>query len=215
MQLTGRLPILGLRTSQSKAAMPFSLIPFLLLAIPIAEIAVFILVGGQIGILWTFALILLTAILGSILLRVQGFQIVNRLREETNAGRIPGRELGDGAMILVAGVLLLTPGFVTDTLGFLLFFPPFRSLIWSFLASRIRIIDPAEMRNSPFGQSGRYHRHEDGVVDLDPDEFSDLNEKKPNPASPWHDKYLDGHPQDEHSEAGPKHEGRTPPGNEQ
>jgi len=71
--------------------MRFSLIPFLLLAIPIAEIAVFIAIGGQIGILWTFALILFTAILGSILLRVQGFQIINRLREETKAGRIPGK----------------------------------------------------------------------------------------------------------------------------
>ena len=109
--------------------MPFSLIPFLLLVIPAAEIAVFILVGGQIGVLWTFAAILATAILGSILLRVQGFQIVNRLREETNAGRVPGRELGHGAMILVAGVLLLTPGFVTDALGFLLLVPPLRRVL--------------------------------------------------------------------------------------
>lgn len=164
--------------------MPFSIIPFLLLAVPIAEIAVFILVGGQIGILWTFALILLTAVLGSILLRIQGFQIINRLREETNAGRVPGRELGDGAMILVAGVLLLTPGFVTDTLGFLLFFPPFRTLIWSFMASRIRIIDPEELRNSPFsGPGGRRNTRDENVVDLDPDDFSDLD--NPNPQSPW------------------------------
>lgn len=166
--------------------MPFSIIPFLLLAVPIAEIAVFILVGGQIGVLWTFALILLTAVLGSILLRVQGFQILNRLREETNAGRVPGRELGDGAMILVAGVLLLTPGFVTDALGFLLFFPPFRTLIWSFLASRIRIIDPQELRNSPFNRpGGRPGNRDEGIVDLDPEEFSDLDDREPNPDSPW------------------------------
>lgn len=172
--------------------MPFSLVPFLLLAVPIAEIAVFIVIGGQIGVLWTFALILFTAVLGSILLRVQGFQIINRLREESNAGRIPGKELGHGAMILVAGVLLLTPGFVTDTLGFLLFFPPFRALIWSFLASRVKFetfgTDQSPFRGrDPFGQD-----REDGVVDLDPDEFEDLHSGKENPQSPWREGRNDG-----------------------
>lgn len=153
--------------------MPFSLIPFLLLAIPAAEIAVFILVGGQIGVLWTFAAILATAILGSILLRVQGFQIVNRLREETNAGRVPGRELGHGAMILVAGVLLLTPGFVTDSLGFLLFFPPFRDLIWSWAATRIRFTGSMDGFAGQFGKTGQNgsRNGRDNVYDLDPEDY--------------------------------------------
>ncbi|MGB7335824.1 MAG: FxsA family protein [Salaquimonas sp.] len=162
--------------------MPFSIIPFLLLIIPITEIAVFILIGGQIGVLWTFGLILLTAIIGSILLRVQGFQIINRLREETNSGRIPGKELGHGAMILVAGVLLLTPGFVTDTIGFLLFIPLVRSAIWSVLASRVSIITPGNMGghgNGPFSRGPfrdpASRPREDGVVDLDPEEFEDLD----------------------------------------
>lgn len=163
--------------------MPFSIIPFLLLAIPIAEIAVFIAVGGQIGILWTFALILFTAVLGSILLRVQGFQILSRLREETNAGRIPGKELGHGAMILVAGVLLLTPGFVTDTMGFLLFFPPFRTFIWSLVASKVRFVGPAGGDFGPFSeQGGRNHHRDDGIVDLERDEYKSGD---PNPHSPW------------------------------
>ena len=168
--------------------MPFSIIPFLLLAIPIAEIAVFIAVGGQIGILWTFALILFTAVLGSILLRIQGFQIINRLREETNAGRIPGKEIGHGAMILVAGVLLLTPGFVTDTLGFLLFFPPFRSLIWSLVASRVKFTGPMGDSSGPFSRqgSGGYEPGE-GVVDLDPDEYQTGD---PNSDSPWREAPL-------------------------
>lgn len=169
--------------------MPFSIIPFLLLVVPIMEIGVFIVVGGQIGVLWTFALILLTAILGSILLRIQGFQIINRLREETNAGRIPGKSLGDGAMILIAGVLLLTPGFFTDSIGFALFFPPFRSLIWSFLASRIHIIDPREFDGDrPFRDKGR----NDNVVELDSEDFSDIDEdSKPDPASPWRSEIND------------------------
>jgi len=168
--------------------MAFSIIPFLLLAIPVLEIAVFIIVGGQIGIAWTLGLILVTAILGSILLRVQGFQIINQLREESNAGRIPGKELGHGAMILVAGVLLLTPGFVTDTMGFLLFVPPVRNLIWSFLASRIKFVDTGGFGEAPFSRSGRQR---DNVVDLDDDEFRHLDDDDleemddQNPQSPW------------------------------
>lgn len=176
--------------------MPFSLIPFLLLAIPAAEIAVFILVGGQIGVLWTFAAILATAILGSILLRVQGFQIVNRLREETNAGRVPGRELGHGAMILVAGVLLLTPGFVTDALGFLLFFPPFRDLIWGWAATRIRFTGSVDGFADQFGKTGQNggRNSRDTVYDLDPEDYEShdrqnggaVEDGSGDKTSPWH-----------------------------
>ncbi len=167
--------------------MPFSLIPFLLLAIPVAEIAVFIVVGGQIGVLWTFATILLTAIIGSILLRVQGFQILNKLREETNAGRIPGKELGHGIMILMAGILLLTPGFVTDTIGFLLFIPFVRTFIWSLIASKVRFVGPIGGFGSGPNQSyTRYRRDDEDIVDLDPDEFEDLDsESIRNTTSPW------------------------------
>ncbi len=172
--------------------MPFSLIPFMLLIIPILEIAVFITVGGQIGVLWTFALILLTAVMGTILLRIQGFQIVNKLREESNAGRIPGKELGHGAMILVAGVLLLTPGFVTDTVGFSLFLPPVRSLIWSFVASRVKFMDPTEAMRNGGGPFSANRGHEEGVVELDPDEFEDLSKNDtPNESSPWRGKLSD------------------------
>ena len=89
--------------------MRFSLIPLALIVIPIAEIAAFIVIGDAIGVLPTLALVLVTAIIGSALLRWQGIGILNRIRMETDAGRIPGRDLVHGAMILVAGVLLLTP----------------------------------------------------------------------------------------------------------
>jgi UPF0716 protein FxsA len=173
--------------SNHEDPMSFSIIPFLLLAVPVAEIAVFILVGGQIGVLWTLALILFTAILGSILLRIQGFKVINRLRAETDAGRIPSRELGHGVMILVAGILLLTPGFVTDTLGFLLFVPSFRSGIWQFLASRVTVVQTGSHRKTAsYGFRGSTSRHHDtNVVDLDPDEFKRKgNKDDKNP--PWH-----------------------------
>lgn len=152
------------------------IIPFLLLFIPILEIVVFILVGGQIGVVATLAMILFTAILGSILLRVQGFSIINRIREQTERGELPGRELGNGAMILAAGILLLTPGFVTDSIGFLLFIPPVREIIWSVVASKVIVRGPGGFHGEK--QPGNM---DDGIVDLDPDEFSE----KPNPDSPW------------------------------
>src|SRR5210317_1004594 len=103
--------------------MPVTLLPFLLLLVPIMEIGVFIVVGGEIGVLWTIGLVFFTAVLGTILLRIEGFRTFARIRDKMNSGEIPGQELVNGAMILVAGVLLLTPGFVTDAIGFGLFVP--------------------------------------------------------------------------------------------
>ena len=118
---------------------PFAIIPFLLLVVPAIEIAAFIVIGGQIGVGWTLAMILVTAVIGTFLLRREGFKVLANIQNETRAGHIPGRTLGDGAMILVAGVLLLTPGFVTDALGFSLFVPFVRDAIWQFLAKRVTV----------------------------------------------------------------------------
>ncbi len=112
-------------------------IPLFILALPIIEIAVFILVGSKIGVLWTIALVILSAMAGSLLLRIQGFGALNRIRAELDAGRDPGRELAHGAMIMLAAVLLLIPGFVTDVIGLLLFIPPVRDVAWRFLKRRI------------------------------------------------------------------------------
>ena len=158
--------------------MPAAAIPFLLLFIPILEIAVFILVGGQIGVIMTLAMILLTAVIGSILLRIQGFSMLGRIQEKMQAQELPGEELVSGVMILIAGVLLLTPGFVTDAIGFLLFFPPFRKMLWSGIASKMIV-----RTSSPFGQEshGPGQHGEPDVIDLDASEFSE----NPKSDSPW------------------------------
>lgn len=171
--------------------MSFSIIPILLLIVPIFEIAVFILIGSEIGVLSTLAMILVTAIIGTILLRQQGLGILQRLQSESRSGHIPGRELVHGAMIMVAGILLLTPGFVTDSIGFLLFVPAFRDLAWNFLKTRINIVNFSERGPQSGGFSRGYNtqnnKGNDGdapFVDLNDDEY----ETTPNPASPWHDK---------------------------
>ena len=157
--------------------MPFALVPFLLLVIPILEIAVFIVVGREIGVLATLACIFLTAVIGSALLRIQGFSVLSRIRTEVDQGRMPGREVGNGVMILAAGLLLLTPGFVTDTIGFLLFVPPIRTLLWNAIASRVVVTVVSGGADFTAGRPGGGG---DGrVVDLDPEEFHEAGDKTP------------------------------------
>jgi UPF0716 protein FxsA len=93
------------------------------LLIPLVELFVLLKVGGLIGIGPTIALILLTGLAGAALVRSQGFVILGRIQENLAQGRLPTEELLDGALVLAGGVLLLTPGFCTDLLGFLLLVP--------------------------------------------------------------------------------------------
>ena len=102
--------------------------------IPILELYVLLEIGALIGTLPTVALIFLTGIAGAYLARLQGFSLINKIQDEMNQGRVPRGELIDGAMILVGGVLLLTPGFCTDLLGFSLLVPLTRNLYKGWLS---------------------------------------------------------------------------------
>lgn len=161
--------------------MRFSIIPFLLLVVPIAEISAFVVIGGKIGLAATLGLILVTAVIGSVLLRWQGLGLLARISAEMQAGRVPGRDLVHGVMILVAGVLLLVPGFVTDTLGFLLFIPPVREAAWRFLKSRVTIVPAGPIFSDPRGGRGREPGGRGPVVDLDERDFRRSDPGK----SPW------------------------------
>ncbi len=97
-----------------------------MIGVPIVEIAVFIEVGGRLGLWPTLATIILTAMAGTALLRQQGLATLQRVRESMEANRFPIDEVFDGLCLLVAGALLLTPGFVTDAAGLLLFVPAVR-----------------------------------------------------------------------------------------
>lgn len=159
--------------------MRLSILPFLLLIIPITEIGVFIAIGQQIGVAWTLALIVATAITGTVLLRIQGFAIVARIKAAIDAGRLPGDDLASGAMILVAGILLLTPGFVTDSVGFTLFIPAVRRAIWGFLRRNLTIVTrqnaTAARTEPPEKQPAAT------VIDLEEGDYDET----PNPNSPW------------------------------
>jgi len=99
------------------------------LVVPIVELAVIVQVGHVIGTWNTIAILLIVSFAGAWLVKREGIAVVRRFRQQIDAGHVPGRELADGVLILFAGVLLLTPGFVTDILGLVLLLPPVRSAV--------------------------------------------------------------------------------------
>jgi len=97
--------------------------------LPVIELAILIKVGTVIGTLNTITLVIGTAVVGSFMVRKEGIGVVYRFQRNMREGIFPAEELIDGAMVLVAGALLVTPGFVTDIIGFLLVFPVSRRRI--------------------------------------------------------------------------------------
>ena len=116
------------------------------IVLPLSEIAVFIQVGRSIGVLATLLLIVANAVVGLALVRWQGFSTLRRAQQSVAVGVLPAREMVDGLLILAAGLLLLTPGLVTDAMGWLLLLPPTRTLIRTVLlrrfATRIQAAQP-------------------------------------------------------------------------
>ena len=106
--------------------MHFLLLVFLFIAVPIAEISVLIRVGSSIGALNTIIFVIFTAVLGAYLVRQQGFATLSKLQQETNAGRVPAMQIAEGVALLFAGAVLMTPGFITDAVGFAILIPPVR-----------------------------------------------------------------------------------------
>ena len=113
--------------------MPFFILVFLFIAVPVAEISLLIKVGGAIGPLNTIGFVILTAVIGAYLVRQQGFATIDKLQQETNAGRVPAMQIAEGVALLFAGAVLMTPGFITDALGFAILVPPVRQafIAWS------------------------------------------------------------------------------------
>jgi UPF0716 protein FxsA len=110
--------------------------PWLFIAIPLIELYFIIKVGSLIGAFWTVVLVVLTAVIGVNLLRMQGFNTLRRAQMNMAQGQMPAMEMLEGMMLAIAGVLLLTPGFLTDTIGFLCLIPATRqALIRSILSN--------------------------------------------------------------------------------
>jgi UPF0716 protein FxsA len=112
---------------------------FLFIGVPIIEIALFIQVGGWLGLWPTLAIVVLTALVGTMMVRSQGAQALANLQRSFNDLNDPTEPLAHGAMILFSGALLLTPGFFTDALGFALLIPAFRKYVMRQIGKRIQV----------------------------------------------------------------------------
>ncbi len=110
--------------------------PLLFIIIPLIELYVIIAVGEEIGAFWTVILVLLTAVIGVNLLRMQGMNTLMRAQQNMAQGAIPAMEMIEGIALAVAGVLLITPGFITDSIGFLLLLPASRQAIIRYIVAR-------------------------------------------------------------------------------
>lgn len=148
-------------------------------AVPLIEIALFINVGGAIGLWPTLAIVVGTAFLGSWLVRTQGLMALGNLQRSFSELNDPTEPLAHGAMILISGALLLTPGFFTDALGFSLLIPAVRSAVFHYARRRVKV--------QSFSMGGRQTHYrpnpqaKDDVIDGD---FTEVDPTHQPPQSP-------------------------------
>ncbi|HEQ3484289.1 TPA: membrane protein FxsA [Vibrio cholerae] len=134
----------------------FPILLFLFIAVPVIEIALFIQVGGVLGVWPTIALVLLTAIVGASLVRSQGLQTLLTVQQRLAQGQLPAQQILEGVMLAVAGVLLLTPGFFTDILGMLVLLPAPRAYFAKQLMSRV-VVGNIHASGAGFEQPNPFH----------------------------------------------------------
>ena len=141
----------------------------LFIGVPIAELYFLVLLAGRIGFFPTLGIVILTGMIGIACIRHQGRQVLSRLNRDLQGGRMPTGALTEGVLLLVAGLLLITPGIFTDVVGFGLLFPPFRRVVgWmaaKHFAKRVRFV------HYPGAQGS--HGGSDGVIE------GDWEEEKP------------------------------------
>ncbi len=151
------------------------------LMVPIIEIALFIQVGGLIGLWPTLMIVVLTAVLGTWLVRTQGLMALGQLRTSFEQLEDPAEPLAHGAMILFAGALLLTPGFFTDAFGFALLMPPVRMAAYRFLRSKVTVasfqMGGGTMHGHP--SAGGHPRHPAADGDIIDGDYEEVNPRSP------------------------------------
>lgn len=146
--------------------------PFLIIfvVIPMLEITAFVYIGGAIGLWTTLGIALCTAILGGLIIKYQGFLTMESMKNALAHGKAPVTEIFDGFFLVASGALLITPGFVTDAIGFLLLFPPFRSVIRDMISKRFKMYD---MQSYPPHNAN--HPHDPTIIEGD---FERVDEDK-------------------------------------
>ncbi|MTI09084.1 FxsA family protein [Curvivirga aplysinae] len=164
--------------------------PLLLLfiIIPVIEIFLFIEIGDKIGVVWTIITVLATAFIGTALVRKQGFDALTKAQSNLDQNKLPMEEVFTGICLLVAGALLLTPGFLTDAIGFTLLIPLFRKSLGATIWGWIKKNGHIRMRQNQFGQNTNFNQgapfnqtyNRDDIID---GEFEEVHPRK-DPISP-------------------------------
>lgn len=155
-----------------------------LLALPLLEIAGFILVGREIGVVATLGLVLLGVVIGSALIRSVGLSVLGQARTQADTGRDPGPRIVRGFLHVVAGILFIVPGFVSDILALVLLLPPLHRRAWALIAPRLRFA------GAPFAGAAKPAPRAP-VIELERTDYvrrpdaASPNPHSPNPHSPW------------------------------
>ncbi len=146
----------------------FAILALLFVLLPLAELFLLLQMASHVGGLPTFALVIFTGVVGAWLAREEGFRTLTRINEEMAAGRMPTDSLLDAGMILVAGAMLVTPGIMTDCLGFSLLIPPcrrlYRKLLGDYLKKRVKVQTFTSTSSNSFS-FGQQEFEDQNVVD--------------------------------------------------
>lgn len=163
----------------------FPVLLFLFILVPIIEIALFVQVGGVLGLWPTLFLVLLTAVVGASLVRSQGIATLMSVQDRLNQGELPAQQIVEGVMLAVAGVLLLTPGFMTDTLGLVVLLPGPRAALAKYLMTKVKVQSMHQSgfgggfgSQGPFSDRDPFQRDQNGDVFDGEYERKDKKEKK-------------------------------------
>jgi UPF0716 protein FxsA len=150
---------------------------FIFIIVPLVELMLLIEVGSVIGSGWTFIIIIATAIIGTKLVKQQGLHTWQKIQQELATGALPAQSMFDGICILISGILLITPGFITDVIGMLLLTPPFRAAAYKQVGHRIKVQGAFGGQSGFGGQSfgGQTFEHEDNPY-RDTDQSEQKNE---------------------------------------
>ncbi|MEH6452628.1 MAG: FxsA family protein [Psychromonas sp.] len=152
-------------------------------SVSLLEIFVLVKIGGFLGAWPTVALVVVTALIGSALVRSQGLQLLQQLQQRMANGEMPGQQLVEGIMLIITGVLLVTPGFVTDICGLLLLQPTIRAAIAKFILANVKLSPASSMsggfyqssNSSPFGADPHNKNVQEDVIE---GEFERKDDKK-------------------------------------
>lgn len=162
----------------------------LFVVMPVVEMWLLITVGTEIGAMATIGLVLLTAVVGAKLLREQGFATLWRGQRKLEEGKLPAQEIVEGIILAVSGALLLTPGFITDAIGFAGLIPPIRALFVSRLISKMVV--------APMGGQASGFYYQQGMQSGDIIEGEAVDENTVN------EKSIDSQPLDQKNDQEPK-----------